>query len=170
MLRRNFIHGISGFVTGLFVADKATASSPEITFFKHGEEQIGVLNGEVVCIKSVNFVRFYKNGKFHKDDGPAIIVNDGTKYWYRNGILHRENGPAIEWANGTKEWYQNGLFHREGGPAIIIYNREITGLSYMAWYKYGTPHREDGPAIIYKDGRKFWFKNGNPLKDNENVT
>jgi hypothetical protein len=46
------------------------------------------------------------------------IDNDGTKVWYKNGKLHREDGPAIEWAHGTKEWYLNGKLHREDGPAV----------------------------------------------------
>jgi hypothetical protein len=29
----------------------------------------------------------------------------GTKYWIKNGKRHREDGPAIEHSNGGKEWY-----------------------------------------------------------------
>lgn len=32
----------------------------------------------------------------------------GTLKWYLNGKLHREDGPAIEHADGGKEWYLNG--------------------------------------------------------------
>ena len=28
--------------------------------------------------------------------------------WYKNGKYHREDGPAIEWADGSKEWWVNG--------------------------------------------------------------
>ena len=38
-----------------------------------------------------------------------IETADGTKKWYRNGKLHREDGPAIERADGSKEWLRNGL-------------------------------------------------------------
>ena len=31
----------------------------------------------------------------------------GDKHWYLNGKFHREDGPAIEYANGDKEWYLN---------------------------------------------------------------
>ena len=34
---------------------------------------------------------------------------DGTKEWYRDGKLHREDGPAVERSNGTKEWYRDGI-------------------------------------------------------------
>ncbi len=50
---------------------------------------------------------------------PDIRVNEhGTKRYYVNGQFHREDGPAVEYTNGTKEYYVNGKRHREGGPAI----------------------------------------------------
>ena len=51
---------------------------------------------------------WYKDGKLHRDDGPAIECADGSKHWYKDGKLHRDDGPAIEWANGSKEWYKDG--------------------------------------------------------------
>jgi len=33
---------------------------------------------------------------------------DGTKVWFRNGKRHRVDGPAVEYADGTKVWYING--------------------------------------------------------------
>ena len=50
---------------------------------------------------------WYRDGKLHREDGPAVECADGYKSWYRNGKLHREDGPAIEKANGTKQWYLN---------------------------------------------------------------
>jgi antitoxin component YwqK of YwqJK toxin-antitoxin module len=51
---------------------------------------------------------WYLNGKFHREDGPAIERPNGSKFWYLNGQLHREDGPAVEWSNGSKEWFLNG--------------------------------------------------------------
>jgi hypothetical protein len=56
------------------------------------------------------WVRYYKNGKEHRENGPAIECSDGDKLWFLNGKLHRENGPAIEFANGIKNWYLNGRY------------------------------------------------------------
>jgi hypothetical protein len=50
--------------------------------------------------------RWYLNGKLHRDDGPAVEL-DEHKEWYINGKRHREDGPAIEHWNGTKFWYLN---------------------------------------------------------------
>ena len=78
------------------------------------------------------------NGKFHREDGPAVECSDGEKSWYLNGKLHREDGPAIEWANGEKSWWLNNKLHRE-----------------------------DGPAIEYADGDKYWYLNGEGLTEEE---
>ena len=53
-------------------------------------------------------IEFLKNNRFHRDDGPAAELADGTKFWYVNGQLHCTDGPAVEYANGTKEWWVNG--------------------------------------------------------------
>ena len=45
--------------------------------------------------------------------------------------------------------------HNYGGPAIIDKN----GIQY--WFKEGNPHRdEDQPAIIYTNGNQAWYKEG----------
>ena len=35
------------------------------------------------------------------------VYPSGDKFWYLNGKWHREDGPAIEHASGGKEWYLN---------------------------------------------------------------
>ena len=51
--------------------------------------------------------RWYKNGKLHREDGPAVEWA-GSKYWYKDDKLHRENGPACEYASGSKYWWYFG--------------------------------------------------------------
>ena len=41
------------------------------------------------------------------------VYSNGTKKWFLNGKFHREDGPAIEFSNGNKEWLVNGKRHRE---------------------------------------------------------
>ena len=38
----------------------------------------------------------------------AENYGNGNKIWYLNGKYHREDGPAIERADGTKYWFLNG--------------------------------------------------------------
>jgi len=56
---------------------------------------------------------WYKDGRLHREGGPAIEYYDGDKSWYLNGVLHREDGPAREWSNGDKRWYLNDTFITE---------------------------------------------------------
>lgn len=61
-----------------------------------------------------------EDGLIHKEDGPALVLIDGTEYWFKNDVLHREDGPAIVNPLGNEEfWYKNNKLHREDGPAIV---------------------------------------------------
>ncbi len=89
---------------------------------------------------------------------------NGDKSWYLNGKYHREDGPAIEHADGYKEWYLNDQRHREDGPAI----ERADG--YKEWYLNGKRHCEDGPAIERANGNKEWYLNGKELTEKDHKT
>ena len=98
-----------------------------------------------------------EHGEFicHREDGPAIIYESGTKQWFFNGLYHRLDGPAIIHFDGLEEWYQNNIRHRLDGPAASLSDgREV-------WFFNGLLHRVDGPARIYPDGMdRQWFLYG----------
>jgi hypothetical protein len=98
-------------------------------------------------------VMYKLNGKFFRQDGPAIEWVNGTKKWYIDGKKHRTDGPAVEWYNGYKEWWVHGLLHREDGPAIEYSN------GHREWRVNGKLHREDGPAKEFDDGTQIWYRN-----------
>ena len=50
--------------------------------------------------------------KPHREDGPAIIWDDGGKEYYLNGERHREDGPAQEYPDGSEYWYLHGKYIR----------------------------------------------------------
>ena len=39
-------------------------------------------------IDDVNDIAWFKNGKIHREDGPAIEFAGGTKYWFLNGVRY----------------------------------------------------------------------------------
>ena len=84
----------------------------------------------------------------------CLIDTNGNKHWYKDGKQHREDGPAVEKANGDKFWYKDGKLHREDGPAVEWTNGD------KEWYKDGKRHREDDPAIEYTNGDKEWYRDG----------
>lgn len=58
----------------------------------------------------------------------AIYDSNGIRIKYdrleysKNGKKHREGGPAlIDW-NGSEQWFLNDVPHRLGGPAIVLHN------------------------------------------------
>ncbi len=67
----------------------------------------------------------------HREDGPAIEMGGGDKYWYFNGKRHREDGPASEYTTGVKYWWINGKqiteaeFKRRTAPEIVLTMDEI---------------------------------------------
>ena len=78
---------------------------------------------------------WYLNGKYHREDGPAIELASGSKVWYLNGKRHREDGPAVELADGTKCWFLNGKRltekeHQEQTQASTNKVIEIDGKQY----------------------------------------
>ena len=87
--------------------------------------------------------RWYNDvGQYHREDGPAVELANGSKQWYLNGKLHREDGPANEWANGSKEWYLNGQRHREDGPAGEWWDGD------KAWYLNDKVYTEEEFALL----------------------
>jgi hypothetical protein len=93
---------------------------------------------------------------------PIMSVDiDGSKVWILDGKYHREDGPAIQWLNGSEEWLFEDQFHRVGGPAVENINGD------KAWYIHGKLHREDGPAIENADGYKGWYINGEKSTEEE---
>ena len=94
---------------------------------------------------------WFRNGKRHRDDGPAVEYANGSRHWYRNGKLHRDDGPAIEYADGSCKWFRNGELHREDGPAVEYANGSCE------WFLNDERHREDGPAVEYADGGREWY-------------
>ena len=62
---------------------------------------------------------WWRDGKLHRDDGPAYVGADGSKEWWRDDKRHRDDGPACEYVDGTKEWWRDGKRHRDDGPAYV---------------------------------------------------
>ena len=89
-------------------------------------------------------IKWYKEGTdiLHRENGPAVELKDGSKFWYRDGLLHRDDGPAIEYSHGNKYWYKEGKCYREDGPAVVYYcgvveyrlnDRQVTEKEFEDW-------------------------------------
>ena len=99
---------------------------------------------EQITLDLLNEVKYEKL----ENGGEYVEASDGSKRWYLNGEFHREDGPAYVHPNGSKQWWLNGELHREDGPAIENFD------GTEVWYLNGERHREDGPALEYPNGTK----------------
>ena len=55
----------------------------------------------------------------------CLIDKYNDKHWFKNGLYHREDGPAIECADGSKIWYLNDKFYSEQDYKITIRNIKL---------------------------------------------
>lgn len=63
---------------------------------------------EYTIKKVLNSTRWVVKGQFHREDGPAIVYDNGGASWWRHDKLHRIGGPAVECEFGNHLWYIDG--------------------------------------------------------------
>ena len=85
-------------------------------------------------IDNFGTIKYWKNGKRHREGGPSHIFQNGDLNWHQNDVLHREDGPAIMRRDYCEYWIE-GELHREDGPAIEWYSDKYKGRN--KWYFKG---------------------------------
>lgn len=99
-------------------------------------------------------------GQYHNEFGPAVIYNDGTKYWYTRGVIDRPGGlPAIEFSDGGVEYYVDGVISRLDGPAIICSDGEEIYVINGVTSRPNTP-TDSGPAWIHPNENDMYIVDG----------
>ncbi len=97
---------------------------------------------------------WFKEGKFHREDGPAREFYDGINLWYKDGNVHREDGPAKEWPSGYKEWYLKDQYYYEISLKNYIVLDYYKGKYDLMWYKLldkdKISEHPDIPGLIVK--------------------
>jgi len=85
---------------------------------------------------------WYKEGKIHREDDPAVEYSDGRKAWYKEGKRHRLDGPAFEYPDGYKEWWIEGNFYSPGILSELINSSLFLGKEKgrynLEWLKFLT--------------------------------
>lgn len=103
-------------------------------------------------------IRWYKNSKLHREEGPALILSNGQCQWFIDGIRQRKNGPSYISSLGDEHWLIGDTYHREDGPAVKLYGCKAD--CGEEWWLNGVLHREGKPALIWPDGTREWFLHG----------
>lgn len=77
---------------------------------------------------------YYVDGIFHNTNGPAIFSTK-FKVWKKDGKLHREDGPAIEREDGTKFWFLDDEKYDEIKLKEECILSQYKGKYGLDWYK-----------------------------------
>lgn len=77
-----------------------------------------------------NHTTYKIDEKYHRRDGPAVVMYDGEhvwfELWFRHGKKHRDDGPAdieydvIDHKPCLFNWYKNGVIVKERGNRITL--------------------------------------------------
>ena len=88
-------------------------------------------NDQVLEVDERGSVVFYKDGKMHRDEGPACISPGRFQQWRKNGMLHREDGPAFKWGDGKIEFwlFNRRFFSRKEWKRAVSRLRLLGGIS-----------------------------------------
>ena len=109
---------------------------------------------------------YYTNDELDRQNEPAVIYSDekGKRHeYYKNGKRHNKDGPAVirydlKGCIISEEYYIENMRHRDDGPAFIS-NRDPQG-QLRIWYRNDKIGRiDDGPTIIFPNGVHMWLFN-----------
>lgn len=80
-------------------------------------------------------VSWYKDGEPHREDGPAVIMQNVGRYWYIRGKKHRFGGPAVDLDNGTQEWWVFGnritRINPHQLPGELSYTEQLDEINWL---------------------------------------
>lgn len=132
-------------------------SNVEVVSYQMGADNLlHSANGEPSLVLSDGRTAWHKEGKLHREDGPALINtnHNGTgttvEAYYHEGELHRDEAEGPAWENkdsGEAGYYRHGKLHRDNGPAVI-HGDGKGGLVAEIYYQNDKRHRVDGPAEV----------------------
>jgi len=54
-----------------------------------------------------------------------VKYTNGTQMWYKNGKRHREDGPALIWYDGTQMWWLNSRLYSKEAYYQELHKRGI---------------------------------------------
>jgi hypothetical protein len=99
---------------------------------------------------------WYKEGKLHREGGPAVENRNEFNSWFKEGKLHREDGPAIEYSHGEKEYWVNGETLQTN---IFIYGKIFLGKEKgkygLEWLRFLTEDKIEEYPIV--PGHEYEF-------------
>jgi len=113
----------------IWVPDEKTLYHAELRLIHGKWREFSVVRGEVrrsdghvweTHLDRRGNCRYFRDRQLHRDDGPAVIWDDGSVEYWVNGQLHRLDGPAVIWDDETVQFW--------------VENRRLTAAEFLARY------------------------------------
>jgi len=94
-------------------------------------------------------MRWFLDGRLHREDGPAVIILTGKYIWSKKGIRYRPENPFLTSIISFEEWYLNGKYDDSRGHRreVFISDEELENtqevkltednVMLMRWYLFG---------------------------------
>jgi hypothetical protein len=89
-----------------------------------------------------------KDGEYHRDEGPAVIYENGSKFWYQNGKRHRDEGPAIIFPDGMELYYIYDINYTKEEHELRVGICKGCVIGRLALQSFGTMENSIGISII----------------------
>ena len=89
-----------------------------------------------------------REGEIHRTNQPAYINPGYYKSWFKHGKRHRLDGPAVEFGNGNVQWWIEGVYYNSFSKFIIVarehkdFEIRNTNMYFELLLKYGTDDEE----------------------------
>lgn len=132
--------------------------------------------------KSNGCAKTFRSGLLHSIRGrPAIVKNNGDKYWYFEGKLHRSLEPAVELKSGDKGFYIYGVKQRieyaDGRIFEYYENGTVLHIFVLPKHQRVNVHESADKILLFKLSRQkdvslpfefeSWFRHGEYHRDDD---
>ena len=87
----------------------------------------------------MNTIKVVYGGNIPNDYTGIVEYENGSKSWYKHGKYHQENGPAWISNNGYKQWWLNGRVIWDSNRMLLDLTNKII-LSKSQHPEYPTVH------------------------------
>ena len=109
-------------------------------------EEIDIEDWDNLPSNFTGMVHYHLEGNY-----PAAAAT----YWFKEGRYHREDGPAVEWADGEKQWWLEDKQYKQINLSNYVVLDHYQGKYDLIWYKFLGEDKvfeyPDIPGLIIKE-------------------
>lgn len=143
------------------------------SFYSPASVAEGKFTGSLLLAKANHNVQYRKNGRYHREDGPAFFYLDEKlndyEEWFLDGKRHNVYGPAIKWGkqrDGEEEYWIDGVYFptkeewKKERTEYFLKLSEKDNHIKVNYYGDKIGDKSFTGSVIDNDGTVCYFKNG----------